>query len=134
MPYERYATGDKRKVPFRTTSKDAQYEGFFLIGQQYAFNAAAGFGFDSTKKINGTEEYKDKPLIYVDQVARFSEKPNGRWAEGSQVLTGEENSGVRLMKFPGSPCRRSCSSSIPLLKSGWQRSTMRWQSAGTVRG
>ncbi len=103
MPYERYAAGDKRKQPFRTTTKDAQYEGFFLIGQQYAWNNNAGFGFDSTKKINGTEEYKDKPLAYVDQVARFSEKPNGRWGEGSQVLTGEENSGVRIMKFPWLP-------------------------------
>lgn len=103
MPYERYTAGDMRKQPFRTTSRNATYEGFFLIGQQYAFNNAAGFGFDSTKKINGTEEYKDKPLAYVDQVGRFSEKPGGRWSEGSQVLTGEENSGVRLMKFPWLP-------------------------------
>lgn len=103
MPYERYATGDKRKQPFKTTSAEGDYEGFFLIGQQYEFNYAQGFGFDSSKKVNGTEEYNGKPLFYVDMVGRFSEKPGGRWSEGSHVTTGEENSGVRLMKFPWLP-------------------------------
>ena len=100
MPYERYSAADKRKQPFRTTGKGVSYEGFFLIGQQYEANKAAGFGFDSTKMVNGTEEYNGKPLKYVDQVGRFSEKPNGRWNEGSHVSTGEENSGVRFIKFP----------------------------------
>ncbi|SHF04445.1 Starch-binding associating with outer membrane [Cnuella takakiae] len=99
-PYEKYAADDKRKQPFRTTSRTGEYEGFFLIGQQYMFNASAGFGFDSTKVVNGTEEYNGRPLRFVDQVGRFSEKPNGRWSEGSHVTTGEENSGVRLLKFP----------------------------------
>lgn len=103
MPYERFHAADKRKQPFRTTSKDAEYEGFFLIGQQYYWNKTAGFGFDSSKPVNGTEEYNGKPLFFVDQVARFSEKPGGRWAEGSHVITGEENSGVRLLKFPWLP-------------------------------
>jgi hypothetical protein len=99
-PYEKYSNDDKRKQPFKTTSKDGAYEGFFLIGQQYEFNRTQGFGFDSTKMIKGTEEYNGKPLNFVDQVGRFSEKPNGRWSEGSHVTTGEENSGVRLLKFP----------------------------------
>jgi hypothetical protein len=103
MPYERYADVDKRKQPFRTTGTGGQYEGFFLIGTQYEFDRTKGFGFDSTKVVNGTEEYNGKPLIFVDQVGRFSEKPNGRWAEGSRVVTGEENSGVRLLKFPWLP-------------------------------
>ncbi|GEP97110.1 RagB/SusD family nutrient uptake outer membrane protein [Chitinophaga cymbidii] len=103
MPYERFAATDKRKQAFRTTSKNADYEGFFLIGPQYEFNTATDFGFDSTKPVNGTEEYNGKPLVYVDQVARFSEKPGGRWNEGSHVITGEENSGVRLIKFPWLP-------------------------------
>ena len=100
MPYERYSAADKRKQPFRSTDKGVNYEGFFLIGQQYEANKAAGFGFDSTKMVNGTEEYNGKPLNYVDQVGRFSERPNGRWSEGSHVSTGEENSGVRFIKFP----------------------------------
>lgn len=101
-PYEKYAAGDKRKQPFQTTS-GSTYEGFFLIGQMYAFNQAKGYGYDSSKVINGTEEYNGKPLVFVDQVGRFSEKPGGRWAEGSHVSTGEENSGVRLLKFPWMP-------------------------------
>jgi hypothetical protein len=103
VPYESYSNDDKRKQPFATTAKGGQYEGFFLVGQQYAFNSAKGFGFDSTVKVNGTEEYNGRPLSFVDQVGRFSEKPGGRWSEGSHVTTGEENSGVRLLKFPWLP-------------------------------
>lgn len=102
-PYEKFSNDDYRKQPFRTTGKGVQYEGFFLVGQQYYFDYAKGYGFDSTKPVLGTEEYNGKPLFYVDQVGRFSEKPNGRWNEGSHVATGEENSGVRLIKFPWLP-------------------------------
>lgn len=103
MPYERYSNDDYRKQPFKTTGKGASYEGFFLKGQQYEFNYSQGYGFDSTKPVNGTEEYNGRPLYFVDQVGRFSEKPGGRWSEGSHVTTGEENSGVRLIKFPWLP-------------------------------
>ncbi len=103
MPYESFSSDDVRKQPFRTTGLGAKYEGFFLIGQQYAFNKTQGYGFDSTVKINGTEEYNGRPLSFVDQVGRFSEKPSGRWGEGSHVTTGEENTGVRLIKFPWLP-------------------------------
>lgn len=102
-PYEKFSNADKRKQPFRTTSAEGDYEGFFLIGPQYEFNYAQGFGFDSTKPVLGTEEYNGKQLQFVDQVGRFSERPNGRWNEGSHVTTGEENSGVRLLKFPWLP-------------------------------
>ncbi len=103
MPYERYPDDDYRKQPFHTTGTGGKYEGFFLIGTQYEFNKEQGYGFDSTKVVNGTEEYNGKPLVFVDQVGRFSERPNGRWNEGSHVTTGEENSGVRLLKFPWLP-------------------------------
>lgn len=102
MPYETYADDDKRKQPFRTTDKDNLYDGFFLIGQQYAYNYDKGFGFDSTTMVNGTEEYNGEPLFYVDQIGRFSEGASGL-AKGSQVSTGEENSGVRFIKFPWLP-------------------------------
>ncbi|PSR54964.1 RagB/SusD family nutrient uptake outer membrane protein [Adhaeribacter arboris] len=101
-PYGKYSDQDKRKQPFRTTSANGDYEGFFLVGQQYEFNKAQGFGFDSTKMVNGTEEYNNKPLRYVDQVGRFSEGAAGI-TKGSMVTTGEENSGVRLLKFPWLP-------------------------------
>jgi starch-binding outer membrane protein, SusD/RagB family len=103
MPYESYSNDDKRKRPFETTGKGVNYEGFFLIGQQYEYNYDKDYSFDSTKKVLGTEEYNGRPLIFVDQVGRFSEKPGGRWSEGSHVTTGEENSGVRLIKFPWLP-------------------------------
>lgn len=99
-PYEKFSDDDKRKQPFQTTSTDGDYEGFFLIGTMYEFDRAKGYGYDSTKTVKGTEEWNGEPLTFVDQVGRFSEKPGGRWGEGSHVNTGEENSGVRLLKFP----------------------------------
>jgi hypothetical protein len=97
-PYEKYADGDKRKQQFTTTSTTGDYEGFFLVGPQYTFNAELGYGYTDVP-VNGTEEYNGEPLIFVDQVGRFSEGPEGL-AKGSHVTTGEENSGVRLLKFP----------------------------------
>jgi len=101
-PFEKYAADDKRKQPFTTTGTGGQYEGFFLFGPQYEFNKAKGFGYDLTKPVNGTEEYTGKPLVFVDQVGRFSEGATGL-AKGSQVSLGEENSGVRFIKFPWLP-------------------------------
>ena len=102
-PYEKFADADKRKQPFRVVDTNGNREGFFLIGQQYEFNYDKGYGFDSTKVVLGTEEYSGLPLSYVDQCGRFSEKPDGRWQEGSHVSTGEENTGVRFVKFPWLP-------------------------------
>ncbi|PRY11668.1 putative outer membrane starch-binding protein [Pontibacter ummariensis] len=101
-PYETYSDDDKRKQPFRTTAAGGEYEGFFLIGPQFEFNHQNQYGFDSTKAVLGTEEYIGKPLVYVDQVGRFTEGAAGL-AKGSHVETGEENSGVRFLKFPWLP-------------------------------
>jgi len=101
-PYEKYSDNDKRKQPFHTVASDELYEGFFLIGQQYGFGYDKGYGFDSTEVVLGTEEYIGEPLFYVDQVGRFTEGAAGL-AKGSHVETGEENSGVRLLKFPWLP-------------------------------
>lgn len=100
-PYEKYSDDDFRKQPFHINA-DGTYDGFFLIGQQYFFNTEAGFGFDSTKTVPGTEEWSGQPLKYVDQVGRFSEGAEGL-SKGSHVNTGEENSGVRFIKFPWLP-------------------------------
>lgn len=80
------------------TSTSGDYEGFFLVGPQYSYNAALGYGYTDVP-VTGTEEYNGEPLVFVDQVGRFSEGPEGL-AKGSHVTTGEENSGVRLLKFP----------------------------------
>lgn len=100
-PFEKYADGDRRKQQFVTTSTAGDYEGFFLIGEQHTFNAEQGFGF-TAEPITGTEEYNGQPLIFVDQVGRFSDGAEGL-AKGSHVNTGEENSGIRLLKFPWLP-------------------------------
>lgn len=99
-PYEKFSDDDYRKQPFRTNA-DGSYDGFFLIGQQYAFDVEAGYGF-TNQEILGTEEWNGRPLKYVDQVGRFSEGASGL-AKGSHVTTGEENSGVRFVKFPWLP-------------------------------
>ncbi len=104
-PYEKYADEDFRKRNFTVTDKNGNYEGFFLVGPQFEYNLEVGFGHDLTKPVTGSEEWTGKQLVFVDQVGRFSEKgkTDGRWKDGSQVTTGEENSGVRLCKFPWLP-------------------------------
>ncbi|MBK5720585.1 RagB/SusD family nutrient uptake outer membrane protein [Dysgonomonas sp. Marseille-P4677] len=98
-PYEKFADVDYRKQNYEVINSTGNTKGFFLIGVQYEFDKAKGYGYDKSKPVTGSEEWTGKPLVFVDQVGRFSEKPNGRWNEGSHVTTGEENSGVRLMKF-----------------------------------
>ncbi|MGM0531438.1 MAG: RagB/SusD family nutrient uptake outer membrane protein [Bacteroidota bacterium] len=101
-PYEKFSDDDKRKQPFVTTSEDGDYEGFFLVGPQYEFDDSKGYGYDSTEIVEGTEEYNGEQLEFRDQVGRFSEGEEGL-AEGSSVLKGEENSGIRVLKFPWLP-------------------------------
>lgn len=98
-PYEKYADCDYRKQPFRITGANGEYEGFFMVGTQYRFDYAKGYGY-TDETVKGTEEYKGEPLVYVDQVGRFSEGPEPAKEKGSRMTTGEENSGVRFNKFP----------------------------------
>lgn len=93
-PFAKFDDRDLRKKPFKYLG-NGQYEGMFVYGPQYKRG--------TTDPILGTEEYNGKPLVFVDQVGRFSEKPGGRWQEGSHVVTGEENTGVRWMKYPVFP-------------------------------
>jgi hypothetical protein len=99
MPFEKYADVDYRKQNYEVINDQGDTRGFFLVGPQYEFDRAKGYGYDLSKPVTGSEEYTGQPLIFVDQVGRFSERPGGRWEEGSAVTTGEENSGIRLMKF-----------------------------------
>lgn len=101
MTFEKFPDGDFRKQPFRITSAEGDYEGFFLMGVQYHFDYDKGYGF-TDEITTGTEEYNGKPLEYVDQVGRFSEGEAGL-AKGSHLIYGEENTGYRLMKFPWLP-------------------------------
>lgn len=94
-PYEKFSEGDLRKMPYRYKG-NGTYEGMFLIGEH---TTPAG------DIILGGEEYNNKPLIFVDQVARFSEVGPGKKYNNvselpSKMSEGEENTGVRLVKVP----------------------------------
>jgi hypothetical protein len=94
-PYEKFHDLDLRKKPYKY-SGNGLYEGMFVVGES---KTPAG------NAINGFEEYKDRPLVFVDYVGRMSEVgPDKAYGSASQlpstVRNGEENSGVRLVKVP----------------------------------
>lgn len=94
-PYEKFNDKDLRKKPYKYLG-NGLYEGMFIVGD---------FKTPSGEIINGVEEYKDRPLVFVDYVGRMSEvgpdKPYKTPADlPSTVKNGEENSGVRIVKVP----------------------------------
>lgn len=101
IPFEKFPDGDFRKSEFRITSASGDYEGLFLMETQFHFDYDKGYGY-TDEIITGTEEYNGKPLVFVDQVGRFSEGEEGL-KKGSHLINGEENTGYRLMKFPWLP-------------------------------
>jgi hypothetical protein len=69
---------------------DLRKSTWMLIGPQ--FQAA-----DPTKPVLGTEEYRDKQLVFVKEIRRASENKTS-----STMIDGEENSGARFNKYrPG---------------------------------
>lgn len=86
-PFAKFSQYDLRKKNAKYLG-NGKYEGMFAFGPQH------DFGTDQSIKCLGSEEYSGQPLIFVDQVARFSEGKTK-----SDVTEGEENSGVRLVKF-----------------------------------
>lgn len=69
---------------------DLRKSTWMRIGPQ--FQAA-----DPTKPVLGTEEYRDKPLVFVKEIRRASENKTS-----STMIDGEENSGARFNKYrPG---------------------------------
>lgn len=92
-PYQKFNDQDLRKKPYKYLG-GGRYEGMFIVGPHLTPSGGV---------IKGGEEYKDKPLEFVDQVARFSEVGN-RYpsvsALPSKMSEGEENTGVRLVKVP----------------------------------
>ncbi|OZI06232.1 RagB/SusD family nutrient uptake outer membrane protein [Siphonobacter sp. BAB-5385] len=69
---------------------DLRKKEWFLIGPQF-------YAADPTRPVLGTEEYKDRQLVFVKEIRRASE--NGT---ASSMITGEENSGARFNKYrPG---------------------------------
>lgn len=75
------------------SDKDLRKSTWFLIGPQ--FQAA-----NPTQPVLGTEEYRDKQLVFVKEIRRNSENKTS-----STMIDGEENSGARFNKYP--PGRQS---------------------------
>jgi hypothetical protein len=94
-PYEKFNDLDLRKKSYKYLG-GGRYEGMFIIGPHLTPGGVA---------ITGGEEYKNLPLVFVDQVGRFSEVGAGkRYATindlPSKMSEGEENTGVRPVKVP----------------------------------
>lgn len=149
-PYENFEPTDIRRTPFALHAKDSKgfrYDGYFLKGLMRNVNSAGNgyidYNFSNLNKstnVNGQEEWGGNPLVFVDQVGRFSEDPaiksmsqaqradflintvakRGYFSttatevtskqadaypqdKGSNVFLGEENSGLRMNKFPYLP-------------------------------
>ncbi|WP_158796236.1 RagB/SusD family nutrient uptake outer membrane protein [Pedobacter sp. L105] len=77
--YDAFADNDLRKSTW------------MLIGPQYYFT-------DPKKPVTGSYEYKDQPLVFVDNIQRNSEG-----STVSSMTTGEENSGARFNKYRSGP-------------------------------
>lgn len=80
-PFEKYADCDYRKQPFRTTDASGGYEGFFLQGAQMQYDRQKLYGYTDVNVL-GTEEYSGMPLVFVDQVGRFSENKELKKKDG----------------------------------------------------
>lgn len=94
-PFAKFHDADLRKKPYKYLG-GGKYEGMFIIGPHLTPDG---------KVINGSEEYKDKPLVFVDKVGRFSEVgPGLKYSSVDQLPSkmseGEENTGPRLVKVP----------------------------------
>lgn len=94
-PYSKFHELDLRKKPYRYLGSK-RYEGMFLVGKQT--NITTG------KTALGTQEYKDRELVLVDQVAQFLRLESGEYKSAadlpSTIAHGEENTGIRLVKRP----------------------------------
>lgn len=95
-PFAKFHDQDLRKKPYLYLGNE-KYEGMFIFGVQK--NPKTG------SETTGTQEYNGQLITLVDQVARFSEVgPGKKYASiadlPSTIADGEENSGVRLIKYP----------------------------------
>ncbi len=97
MPFRRFNDQDLRKKGYLYQG-NGKYEGMFLYGLQQRVT------YDGrTVSCMGAREYTGEVINLVDQVAQFK-KVGTEYASveelPSNITTGEENSGVRLVKRP----------------------------------
>lgn len=89
-PFAKFNDLDVRKQPYCYLGGGA-YKGMFIFGELKNPE-------NPNWTVKGMQEYRNKTLNIVDQIARLSE--NGT---ESTMETGEENSGIRLVKFSPRP-------------------------------
>ncbi len=96
-PFARFHDQDLRKQQYIFNSS-TDYKGMFLVGEQKRVLEDG-----TVRQSLGKREYDGKVISFVDQVARFSEVGT-KYASTADLLsnqtTGEENSGIRLVKRP----------------------------------
>ena len=112
--FSKFPDTDLRKKNFKVLSQGI-YEGLFLFGAQQIYN------IDQLQY--GAEEWGNYPLIFIEQVERYSDHLNETekkaltdkqlssdtpWiiqdkrftSLASNIKTGEENTGIRIVKYP----------------------------------
>lgn len=96
-PFARFDDADLRKKGYLYLG-NKQYEGMFLYGKQERTTSD-----DRVVQCMGAREYTGEVITFVDQVAQFK-KLGTEYSSASElpsnITTGEENSGVRLVKRP----------------------------------
>lgn len=97
MPFSRFNDSDLRKKGY-VYNGNGEYEGMFLFGKQERTT------YDGrTISCKGAREYTGEVINLVDQVAQFK-KIGTEYSSveelPSNITSGEENSGVRLVKRP----------------------------------
>ena len=106
-PFSKFEDTDVRKKQYRYLGK-GKYEGMFVYGKLENPDNPAW-------KVVGTQEYHGQTLELVDCVARLSEG-----GTKSDMNSGEENSGVRMIKFSPRPSANESSilfnPDIPLMR------------------
>lgn len=96
-PFSRFHDQDLRKMGY-IYKGNKQYEGMFLFGKQERVTSDG-----RTVSCVGAREYMGQVITFVDQVAQFKKlgkEYNSPSELPSNITTGEENSGVRLVKRP----------------------------------
>ncbi|MCC8187578.1 MAG: RagB/SusD family nutrient uptake outer membrane protein [Bacteroides sp.] len=105
-PFAKFEDTDIRKKPYYYKG-DGDYEGMFLYGLQINPGDLADptIADEDKAATRGTKEYAGQILEFRDQIARFSEVTPDNPVENlvSDMKSGEENSGVRLMKISPMP-------------------------------
>lgn len=97
-PFSKFHEDDLRKKLYLYKG-NGQYEGMFLYGKLERTTRSG-----NQVSVRGLYEYPGEVIEFVDQVAQFKKLSNGEYSSldelPSNQSSGEENSGVRLVKLP----------------------------------